>query len=175
MRTLPETELTKIGLFGDGVNVSDDSAQILLCAPMSMYDTRHYHSLVQHINELHPHACVLLAHTMYFSKEDWRETYRWKISQVSVCYALTDLRGYIGAGQFAELAAMTEPARHHPIQKLIAVRSYLRSKHPDNLEFVTSGSFDLREYWNFWECAELKRLSRSKSKVVSRASKEKAA
>jgi hypothetical protein len=121
-----------------------------------MYGTPHYQALVCRFTELHPEVDdILFAHEMYRSRDEWRAAYREKIARVTVCYALTDLNGYIGAGQFAELASMY--GSDHPLQKLVAVRPYLRSKHRDNVEFVTAGHFALFDGWDFYRCAMLVR------------------
>ena len=123
MRLLPETDLSGMWLFDHSASASETRQgpeQVFLCTPIRMYGTPHYQALACRFTELHPEVDdILFAHEMYRSKDEWRATFREKIARVTVCYALTDLNAYIGAGQFAELASMYGST--HPLQKLVAV------------------------------------------------------
>lgn len=149
-----ETERTNIPLF-DKSAANGLAGQVFLCAPKRMYYTPFYHNLARRIAKLHPDSEILLAHNMYFTSDHWRETYREKLAHVEVCYTLTDLSGYIGAGQFAELAFMCEPK--HPLRRHVAARPSIDAILCNRLKLLTDGRFELLENWDFWRCAKFTR------------------
>jgi hypothetical protein len=100
---------------------------------------------------------------MFQNSEEWRKTYREKLARIEVCYTLTDLDGYIGAGQFAELAFMYKP--EHPLQCHVAAKPFIDAIRCSRLKFLTEGRFELLENWDFWRCGKFTR--RRKASVES--------
>ncbi len=158
MRPLPETNITGFRLIDKGAPAVAERIQVFLSAPMRMYRASHYDALARRIEmSLHPRADVLSAREMFLDWSDWCVNYRERIARVSIVYILTDLHGYIGAGQFAELAEMINlpnECDRHPVRKMIAVRPYTRSMHADNLEFCERGHFEMLPNWDFQRCAK---------------------
>jgi hypothetical protein len=86
---------------------------------------------------------------MYLNSQEWRETYREKLAPVEACYTLTDLRGYIGAGQFAELAYMISSPKH-PLHRQVAARPFIDAILCNRLTLITEGRFEAVEDGDLW-------------------------
>jgi hypothetical protein len=125
-----------------------------LCAPKALYSSHRFVNAVGRLALLPSnHARILLPHEMFSESEQWRQTFRIALAEVTECLVLLNPDDTIASGAWAELDWIKRPGS--PLRYLAALKA--DDTDPNCNVLQTEGFFRQvpRKDWSWWKAARL--------------------